>query len=170
MKVGYDYYDSPIGKIFIVVSESGVCKVELFEEEWDKYIKLNPQLSLNKELCKEVIIQIDEYFKGKRKIFDLPLSFKSTQFRQKVWNALCTIPYGKTQSYQQIAEAIGNPKGVRAVGQANKSNPIPLIIPCHRVIGKSGKLVGFAGDRTPIQKWLLHHEGCVDFYEKNYRR
>ncbi len=163
MKIGYDYYDAPIGKIFVVVSENGVCKVELFEEEWNKYIKQKPNLTINKELCKEVITQIDEYFQGERKEFNLKLDINSTRFRENVWKALVNIPYGKTQSYQQIAEAIGNRKAVRAVGQANKANQLPLIIPCHRVIGKDKNLVGFAGNNTPVKKWLLQHEGYYEF-------
>jgi methylated-DNA-[protein]-cysteine S-methyltransferase len=103
--------------------------------------------------------QLDEYFKGKRKNFDVPLSIEGTQFRKKVWEALKHIPYGEIRSYLQIAESIGNPKAVRAVGQANKFNQLPIIIPCHRVIGKSGKLVGFAGNRIPTQKLLLDIEG-----------
>ncbi|NCO45642.1 MAG: methylated-DNA--[protein]-cysteine S-methyltransferase, partial [Vibrio sp.] len=91
------------------------------------------------------IKQLDEYFSGKRTIFTLPLAAKGTEFQQSVWQALCKIPYGETWNYQQIAEAIGNPKAVRAVGLANGRNPISIIVPCHRVIGKSGKLTGYAG-------------------------
>jgi len=159
VEIGYAFYDSPIGRIYVVVSEKGVCKVELFTDVWDEYIKSNGHIVENETLCRGVLTQLDEYFKGKRKVFDLPLDIKTTEFRQKVWNALRDIPYGKTKSYQEIAIAIGNPKAIRAVGQANKANQLPLIIPCQRVIGKNGKLVGFAGDKTPTQKWLLQHEG-----------
>lgn len=159
MKIGYDIYDSPIGQIHIVVDEIGVRKVEIFEEDWVEYKKKYTTIPRDKELCKEVIIQLDEYFKGKRKNFHVPLSIEGTEFRKKVWKALQEIPYGEIRNYLQIAEFIGNPKAVRAVGQANKFNQLPIIIPCHRVIGKSGKLVGFAGNRTPIQKLLLEIEG-----------
>jgi methylated-DNA-[protein]-cysteine S-methyltransferase len=164
MKIGYDIYDSPIGIIHVVVDEIGVRKVELFEEDWIAYAKKYEPIPKDKEICKEVISQLDEYFKGKRKSFDVPLSIEGTQFRKKVWEALQNIPYGEIRSYLQIAEFIGNPKAVRAVGQANKFNQLPIIIPCHRVIGKSGKLVGFAGNRTPTQKLLLEIEG-VDIYK-----
>ena len=160
MKIGYDTYDSPIGLIHVVVDEIGVRKVELFEEEWVKYAKKYDSIEIDKELCKDVIIQLDEYFKGKRRNFDIPLSIEGTDFRKQVWNALLDIPYGEIRNYLQIAESIGNPKAVRAVGQANKFNQLPIIVPCHRVIGKSGKLVGFAGDRTPTQKLLLEIEGA----------
>lgn len=160
MNIGYDYYESPIGKIFVVVSEKGVSKVELFEDKWDEYLN-EYQLNRRSDLCKEVITQINEYFQGKRKEFSLPLDIEGTDFRKNVWQALSNIPYGVTKSYQEIAEIIGNPKAVRAIGQANKSNPLPLIIPCHRVIGKSGKLVGYAGSRISTKKWLLQHEGFM---------
>lgn len=161
MIMGYDIYNSPIGVIRVVVDEIGVRKIELFEDDWEGYAKLHQGLEENKELCREAIVQLDEYFAGARKEFELPLSIEATQFRRKVWNALLDIPYGETRNYLQIAEAIGNPKAVRAVGQANRVNPLPIIIPCHRVIGKSGDLVGYAGNRTPIQKLLLEHEGHV---------
>ena len=101
--------------------------------------------------------QLDEYFQGNRKSFDLPLAPSGTQFQQKVWNALCTIPYGETRSYKEIAAQIQNPKGCRAVGMANNRNPIMIIIPCHRVIGSNGSLVGYAGG-LDIKQWLLAHE------------
>ncbi|MCB2298353.1 methylated-DNA--[protein]-cysteine S-methyltransferase [Clostridium tagluense] len=159
VKIGYDIYDSPIGLIHVVVDEIGARKVEIFEEDWIKYKNKHEFILRDVELCKDVILQLDEYFKGKRKNFSIPLSIEGTQFRKKVWEALQDIPYGETRNYLQIAEAIGNPKAVRAVGQANRSNQLPIIIPCHRVIGKSGNLVGFAGNRTPTQKLLLEIEG-----------
>lgn len=89
--------------------------------------------------------QLDEYFTGKRKEFDLPLAAGGTLFQKRVWNALCTIPYGETRSYKDIAIQIGNAKACRAVGMANHNNPIGIIVPCHRVVGADGKLVGYAG-------------------------
>ncbi|MBU3143649.1 methylated-DNA--[protein]-cysteine S-methyltransferase [Clostridium sp. CF012] len=158
--MGYDIYDSPIGLIHVVVDEIGVKKVEIFEEDWKQYKSKHEFIQKDVELCKEVIVQLDEYFKGKRKNFNIPLSIEGTQFRKKVWTALQDIPYGETRNYLQVAESIGNPKAVRAVGQANRFNQLPIIIPCHRVIGKSGNLIGFAGNRTPTQKLLLHIEGA----------
>lgn len=159
MKLGFDTYKSPIGLIYIVADEKGVNRIELFEEDWAKYLKINKELKEDKEVCRDVIKQLDEYFKGKRKVFDIPLSIDGTEFRKKVWKALLDIPYGETRCYQQIAEAVGNPKAVRAIGQANRSNPVPIIIPCHRVIGKNGDLVGYAGGRTNIKLKLLEIEG-----------
>ena len=96
-------------------------------------------------LIKEAHLQFSEYLKGERKEFDIPFRMKGTKFQKQVWTALCEIPYGETRSYKQIAEAIGNPKAVRAVGMANNRNPLLVVVPCHRVIGSNGQLVGYAG-------------------------
>ena len=108
-------------------------------------------------LIKEACRQLSEYLKGERKTFDLPLNPKGTDFQKCVWRALCDIPYGETRTYKQIAEAIGNPKAVRAVGMANNRNPITIIVPCHRVIGANGKLVGYGGG-LEMKEFLLRLE------------
>ena len=95
-------------------------------------------------LIKKAYLQLTEYLNGERRTFDLPLNPQGTDFQKRVWKALCEIPYGETRSYKQIAEAIGNPKAVRAVGMANNRNPLLVVVPCHRVIGSDGKLVGYA--------------------------
>ena len=100
---------------------------------------------------------MSEYLIGKRKSFDLPLNPRGTVFQQQVWKALCDIPYGETRSYKQIAEAIGNPKAVRAVGMANNRNPVLIVVPCHRVIGANGKLVGY-GAGIEKKEFLLKLE------------
>ena len=107
----------------------------------------------NTEL-KNAFVQMHEYLKGERKTFELKLKSPGTPFQQKVWQALMSIPYGETTSYQAIAEQVGSPKAVRAVGAANGKNPIGIIVPCHRVIGKSGKLTGYAGGLSR-KSWLL---------------
>jgi len=104
--------------------------------------------------------QLDEYFAGKRQKFDLPLAPAGTDFQLSVWEALQTIPYGETRSYGQIAAQIGNPKASRAVGGGNNKNPIAIIIPCHRVIGSSGKMVGYRGG-VDIKEYLLRLEGII---------
>lgn len=104
--------------------------------------------------------QLLEYFARERREFDLPLSPRGTPFREGVWKALLDIPYGKTGTYRELAAAIGNPKAVRAVGQANHFNPIPIIIPCHRVIGADGSLTGYGGG-TELKRQLLELEGAV---------
>ena len=106
---------------------------------------------------KEVYHQFTEYLIGERKSFDLPFKLTGTDFQNRVWRALCEIPYGETRSYKQIAEAIGNPKAVRAVGMANNRNPLLVLVPCHRVIGCNGQLVGYAAGLNKKQ-FLLHLE------------
>ena len=112
---------------------------------------------LETPLIQEAYRQLTEYLMGKRKRFDLPLNPRGTEFQQQVWKALCDIPYGGTRSYKQIAEAIGNPKAVRAVGMANNRNPLLIVIPCHRVIGANGKLVGY-GAGIAMKEYLLKLE------------
>jgi len=112
---------------------------------------------LETKLLSEASRQLQEYFAGRRQIFALPLAPQGTDFQQRVWAALQRIPYGKTCSYKDIAIAVGNPPACRAVGQANHHNPIPIIIPCHRVIGTSGQLTGYGGG-LPIKERLLDLE------------
>lgn len=132
----YQYLNSPIGFIKITANNEAINEVIFVENEEED----NPNA-----LTQEVTNQLMEYFEGKRKVFNLPLSPIGTSFQQAVWEALCSIPYGETRSYGEIAKMIGNPKASRAVGMANNRNPISIIIPCHRVIGASGKLVGYGG-------------------------
>lgn len=105
----------------------------------------NESLKKQNIILKNTVTQLDEYFQGKRKSFELPIKLNGTEFQQKVWQNLQKIPYGKTISYKQLADMCGNPKASRAVGMANNKNPIAIIVPCHRVIGTNGKLTGYAG-------------------------
>lgn len=112
------------------------------------------------ELSKRTQEQLEQYFAGKRKTFELPVFYRGTPFRQRVWDALCTIPYGQTRSYQDIAGLIGSPRAVRAVGQANHDNPLLILVPCHRVIRKNGDIHGYAcGDA--VKEFLLKLEGAL---------
>lgn len=114
------------------------------------------------ELTNRAANQLQEYFAGKRKRFDLPLDPHGTPFQRRVWNALSEIPYGETRSYRQIAEAIGNPGAQRAVGSANNKNPLPIVIPCHRVIGANGKPVGYGGGLKTKEFLLdLERKACA---------
>jgi methylated-DNA-[protein]-cysteine S-methyltransferase len=160
MNLYYDSYECILGKIYVAADERGINRIELTEEGWVDFLN-NHTVNKGSDLCYEAIKQLDEYFNGIRKEFDLKLSIEGTEFRKKVWSALSNIPFGQTRSYSDLADAIGNPKAVRAVGQANRSNPIPIIIPCHRVIGKDKSLVGYAGTRTDIKEKLLKLEGAI---------
>lgn len=134
------YYETDIGKVG--VGEDGTALTNFyFSEEEIPHDAVLEETNLLKEAGK----QLQEYFAGKRKVFQLPFAPEGTEFQQRVWKALQDIPYGETRSYKQVAEAIGNPKACRAVGMANNRNPLALFIPCHRVIGANGKLVGYGG-------------------------
>lgn len=161
MKVrrGYTVYESSLlGKVSIVVCEEGVEGVFLEGDNFAAYLKAHPNLERDEELCQAAKKQLEEYFKGERQVFDLQLVVKGTPFQEKVWESLGQIPYGETISYGELAKRIGNPKAVRAVGGASRANPIPLILPCHRVIGKNGKMVGFMGNQIEMKEKLLAHE------------
>jgi methylated-DNA-[protein]-cysteine S-methyltransferase len=137
--------DSPVGRIQLVASNKGLSAI-LWENDNPRRVPLeNVVEDENHPVLLEAEQQLKEYFTGKRRSFDLDLDFNGTGFQKKVWQALLTIPCGETRTYAQIAEQIGNPKAVRAVGAANGKNPVSIIAPCHRVIGSSGKLTGFAG-------------------------
>jgi len=111
-------------------------------------------------LQKIIADQLDAYFNGELQLFDLPLMLRGTEFQTKIWQLLQEIPWGQTISYMELAQRLGDVKAIRAVGMANNKNPIPIVVPCHRVIGSDGRLVGFASgiDR---KEWLLHHEGAL---------
>lgn len=152
-----------IGKIRVVSDGEHILHVHLSDEEWETFLKQNGSVSNDlTPLLEEAKKQFDEYFAGTRTAFELPLKPQGTHFQQAVWSALMEIPYGRTWSYSDLAGKIDNPKAVRAVGQANRSNRLPIIIPCHRVIGKNKSLTGYAGARTDLKEKLLKLEGFLD--------
>ena len=114
-------------------------------------------------LLMEAARQIGEYLQGERRVFDVPIRLEGTDFQLRVWNALRTIPYGQTRTYAEVAAQIGRPKAVRAVGGANHRNPLPLLVPCHRVVGADGSLVGFGGG-LEVKRRLLELEGATLFF------
>ncbi len=145
MKLAFMEMASPVGQLKLVATETALVAV-LWENENPNRVRLAELIeNVQHPILLETQKQLNEYFEGQRQVFDLPLDFEGTEFQQKVWQALLTIPFGETRSYKQIAEQIGNVKAVRAVGAANGKNPISIITPCHRVVGANGKLVGFAG-------------------------
>lgn len=149
---------TPIGVLQVAASEDGVVAIVFPNETRRAYDKAKGPAKAAAHL-EAAVTALNEYFKGTRKDFsDLTLAPIGTDFQMSVWKALLKIPFGETKSYGDIARAIKNPKGVRAVGLANGKNPIPVIVPCHRVIGSNGTLTGFGGG-LPTKKWLLAHEG-----------
>ena len=161
MKKNIYFYETntPIGKIGIATTEDDSHITDLtWESDFENLKKENDFQICETELIKRAKKQLFEYFEGKRKKFNLPLLKAGTPFQILVWNTLEKIPYGETRSYKDIAIAIGNPKAVRAVGMANNRNKIAIFIPCHRVIGADGKLVGYGGG-LHIKRFLLELEG-----------
>lgn len=154
-------YKSPVGPLHIVADDKAIRAILFGSKGINKY-KVEGDGLIPKEtpLLKKTYKQLDEYFAGKRKDFDLPLNPQGTEFQMKAWRGLQSIPFGKTISYQELAKKIKNPKAIRAVGGANNKNPICIVIPCHRVIGKDGRLVGFGGG-LPTKEHLLKLEGCL---------
>ena len=142
-------YKSPLGPMRMTASEHGLVSLH-FDATENEATATNPTL----DNCR---MQLDEYFAGKRKVFDLSYALRGTEFQVQVWKELLNVPFGETVSYLHIAQAVGDPKSTRAVGNANGKNPVPVIIPCHRVIGSSGNLVGYSGGMHR-KKWLLEFE------------
>ncbi len=151
----YCYCDSPIGRM-LLVGVNGVLE-ELHFPNSTKRLEIPTEWQEAEASFKETLQQLRQYFAGKRQQFDLPISPQGTPFQERVWQELRKIPYGETASYGTIAQRIGKPKACRAVGMANSKNPIPIIIPCHRIIGKDGSLTGFGGG-LPVKKQLLELE------------
>ena len=144
------YYDTYAGRIGIAEEDGAITHLIFSERDWTVE---------ETDLIKETKRQLDEYFAGKRKEFDIPTRLEGTEFQKRVWEELRKIPYGKTVTYKDIAEAVGCPKGFRPVGLANNRNPISIIYPCHRVIGSNGSLTGYGGGLDVKEKLLELERG-----------
>ncbi|MGL4345330.1 MAG: methylated-DNA--[protein]-cysteine S-methyltransferase [Cellulosilyticaceae bacterium] len=143
-----------IGEITIVMSHEGLEHLFLQQVGWETF-QQSYQPTEDASCCKVVSRQLKEYFKGERRVFDLPLAAKGTAFQQQVWQGLQSIPYGETRTYGEIAQLINRPQAARAVGMANKANPTPIIIPCHRVVASGGKIGGYMGAYSHLKQQLL---------------
>lgn len=159
MSLSFTFYKSPVGLLSLGTDGKHICSVLFFNslEEMVADEKLPEVTTTEEPLLKKCIVQLDEYFAGNRKNFDLPIYQDGTAFQKNVWNALTNIPYGQTISYLELAKRINNIKAIRAVGTTNGSNNIAIIVPCHRVIGSNGNLTGYGGGLWR-KKWLLDHE------------
>jgi len=155
----YLHIDSPVGPLLVAADAHALCRIEFPQPrhpvviggDWDE--GSNPIIERARR-------QLDEYFDGRRRTFELPLAPAGTPFQQAVWQALSAIPFGQTRSYAQLAAQVGKPTAVRAVGAANGRNPLPIVVPCHRVIGADGTLTGFGGG-LPTKQFLLALEGAL---------
>jgi methylated-DNA-[protein]-cysteine S-methyltransferase len=165
----YTCINTQLGPLMIAESENGIVCISF--QNGTSAVKPNPDWEYREGLENETTRQLRDYFEGKRQTFDLPLDLQGTPFQKEVWQALLDIPYGETRTYADQALAIGRPKAVRAVGAANGKNPVPIVVPCHRVIGSDGSLTGYAGG-IEIKRALLalervHHEqteGQLSFF------
>jgi methylated-DNA-[protein]-cysteine S-methyltransferase len=153
--------EAPFGVVTVIGSDLGIRYV-LFSN--DAHPKPLERLHISDtdihDSVSDAITQLDEYFAGSRRDFELPLDLQGTEFQVAAWNALAEIPYGRTASYGQQAASIGRPKAVRAIGGANGRNPVAIVLPCHRIVGADGSLTGFGGG-IEVKKWLLDHEQSI---------
>lgn len=149
---GIGYYNSPAGLLKVTSRDEAIVQIQFVTEDEND--------AAPSPVVEQCIRELEEYFLRGRKFFDVLLNPVGTEFQKRVWNALIEIPFGKTTSYEELAIKLGDIKAIRAVGLANGQNPIAIIVPCHRVIGKNGDLTGYAGglDR---KEWLLYHEGSI---------
>ena len=158
----YTIVPSPVGKLRLVGSDRGLVAVS-----WESKRSSVPRLETMEDPHHPVLVeaarQLDQYFAGQRKEFELKLEFRGTDFQKRVWDELLKIPFGETRTYGEIARRLGNVNAMRAVGAANGRNPIPIIAPCHRVIGASGAIVGFGGG-LEVKEYLINFErGAIEF-------
>jgi methylated-DNA-[protein]-cysteine S-methyltransferase len=154
----YTHIDTPIGRLLLGTDGEALIRIDMDVPD-------RPPRDLENWTCDpaaaplpEVARQLEEYFTGRRRVFDLPIRLEGTEFQRRAWEMLMEIPFGQTRSYGEQAKRIGNPNASRAVGLANGRNPIPIVVPCHRVIGADGSLTGFGGG-IERKRWLLVHEG-----------
>lgn len=149
--------DSPIGQLTLVADADGLTAIH-FEDEHKRSIPRDLPVDPDHPILVQTARELDEYFEGEREDFEIPLHLtEGTDFERQVWQVLATIPFGQTISYGEQAAAVGRPGGAQAVGAANGQNPIAIVLPCHRVIGANGSMVGFGGG-VPMKVWLLDHE------------
>ncbi len=151
---GFAIYEFELGKYVIEYEDNTLIGLKRINETQSKINNMNLKNSNRTKFTELIAKEIEQYFSGKRKTFTIKYKYVGTDFQKKVWKALTEIPYGETKSYEEIAIEVGNSKACRAVGMANNKNPISIIVPCHRVIGKNNKLVGYAGGLDIKQKLL----------------
>ena len=164
MRITYHVMSSPVGLLFLARTEAGLRYLHFMDRRSLKrtiaaFEPENPGAQWNPSLLglKPFVDQLEQYFSGDRRTFSLPLDLVGSDFQRQVWGALSAIPYGETRGYAEIARAVGQPRAARAVGLANNQNPVAIIVPCHRVVGAGGALVGYGGG-LQRKRWLLDHE------------
>ena len=150
--------DSPIGRLRLVATDQGLSRLLFDQQVGEDLESAGDEVEADDHpVLAAATAQLAEYFAGRRQEFDIPLDLTGTEFQRAAWSALANVPFGETRSYRQQAEAIGRPKAVRAIGAANGRNPVPIVLPCHRIVGSDGSLTGYGGG-LPIKEYLLNHE------------
>lgn len=153
--------DSPVGVITLVAVDGELSGLYLHEQRHAPVIEVQEPGAADRQVLLEAQRQLGEYFAGTRRSFELPVALVGTPFQRRVWAALCEIPYGETTSYGRLAERIGSPGAARAVGLANGRNPVSLVVPCHRVVGSTGRLVGYGGGLARKERLLALEQGLA---------
>jgi len=155
---------TPQGVLYVATSHRGVCRVELpgarAASRFRRWLRAASEVGGDSPLLQQALHELSEYFSGTRRRFTVPIDLRGTEFQCRVWRAVAGVGYGATTSYGAIARQIGEVGKARAVGAANGANPVPIIVPCHRVIGADGSLTGYGGG-LPMKLWLLRHEGAL---------
>ena len=158
--VRYDVFDSPIGELHAASTERGLCRISYWGEGWEEQLARQFGVRVLRAPLDDVRRELDEYFEGKRHEFDLPLDLRVAPFHEAVLRELALVPYGSTETYGSLAKRVGRPSAARAVGTVMNRNPIPIVLPCHRVVGANGSLVGYAGG-LDVKRRLLQLEGAL---------
>src|SRR5579884_1220716 len=160
--VRYDIVDSPVGDLFVAATDRGLCRVSYFVDRAEDEVARTFGPRLLRAPLDEVRRELDEYFEGRRREFDLPLDLRVAPFHDAVLRELALVPYGRTETYGALARKVGRPNAARAVGTVMNRNPIPIVLPCHRVVGANGSLTGYAGG-LDVKRRLLQLEGAILF-------
>ena len=158
--VRYDVVDSPVGALHVAQTERGLCRISYFDEGWEEALARQFGVRVLRSPLDDVRRELDEYFEGRRRAFDLPIDLRVAPFHADVLRELARVPYGQTDTYGSLARKAGRPGAARAVGTVMNRNPIPIVLPCHRIVGANGSLTGYAGG-LDVKRRLLRLEGAL---------
>src|SRR5918912_2157062 len=158
--VRYDVVESPVGDLHVAATDRGLCRISYWGDRWEDELARQFGVRVLRSPLDDVRRELDEYFDGRRREFDLPLDLRVAPFHEAVLHELARVPYGRTETYGALAAKVGRPKAARAVGTVMNRNPIPIILPCHRIVGSNGSLTGYAGG-LDVKRALLELEGVT---------
>lgn len=160
--VRYDVVDSPVGELRVAATGRGLCRISFWADGWEDELARQFGVRVLRAPLDDVRRELDEYFEGRRREFDLPIDLRVAPFHADVLRELALVPYGRTETYGGLARKVGRPSAARAVGTVMNRNPIPIVLPCHRVVGANGSLTGYAGG-LDVKRRLLQLEGAILF-------